>query len=135
MGSKSRRKPKPRGQIAGLSEHKRQGTQLVSPLGSLNMTDIVWVRDFSPECLWIASLTDIVGLEYLHKPYYALMDVMDSVWPHTKDIALGMISDFGEVPTTARLGFFERTHFLLMNSSGRPWLRSLASIQNRRPHG
>lgn len=82
-----------------------------------------FTRDLLPEHLWIAALVDIYGIEAAHRPFYELMDALDTVWidPHP---ALGLLTDFARVPVEVRANF-KREHEALIRAAfheviGRP---------------
>ncbi|GMU64583.1 MAG: hypothetical protein AMXMBFR36_08570 [Acidobacteriota bacterium] len=59
------------------------------------MKSSFWDRDLVPEFLWVGALRELVPLDDLHKPHYALMDALDSCW-RSEEPAIGMISEFGD---------------------------------------
>jgi hypothetical protein len=98
---------KRKGKSTSASRHKKRGTKLVPPLKELPAHLVQYDRDLLPEHLWIAALVDEHGIDLAHRPYYDLLDAIDSVWTE-KELALGLISDFGCVPSEARAEFKEK---------------------------
>jgi hypothetical protein len=61
-----------------------------------------WEMTYLPEHLWLAHLIDRYGVVGAVSPYDRLCDLADKSWLNTKDVFLGHISDFGEIPEHAR---------------------------------
>lgn len=120
-GSKRRRRG---GWHTPLSNHKKRGSVLQSPYASLPMKSSFWDRDLLPEFLWIASLRELVPLDELHKPHYALMDAFDSCW-RSDEPAIGLVSEFGE-PSLDRTELLARHETLLQELFLEPFGRLLA---------
>jgi hypothetical protein len=89
-----------------LSSQKKEGSKLKGPLSALtpNFQAVDWLRDLLPEHLWLASLVDKFGLGRAAELYNAFMDAVDAHWSHDF-VALGLISDFGFVPSAERAPF------------------------------
>jgi hypothetical protein len=99
-----KKRKKSLGRHTGLAKHSKEGTRLVPPLAKLPMRMLDFERDLLPEHLWIAALVDIYGIERSHRPFYDLMDALDTIWPE-EGTAFGLLTDFGRIPVEARAGF------------------------------
>lgn len=103
---KKRKHKKPSKQHTPLAKHARSGKTLVPPLNQLNTSPLDWQRDFLPEHLWISALAATFGLDKMVKPFHALADAVDTVWPASETAPfIGLVTDFGLVPEAARAGF------------------------------
>lgn len=80
----------------GLDQHKRDGSVLRTQLSTLrSRLDVsMWDRDWLPEFLWIAALSEDFSSDTVHRPYYRFMDVIDKYWPSNEMPAFGLLSDF-----------------------------------------
>lgn len=103
---KRKHKKLSKSQHTPLAKHARAGKTLIPPLNQLNTSPVDWQRDFLPEHLWISALAAQFGLDQMGKPFHALADAIDTVWPPSETAPfLGLLSDFSVVPETARAGF------------------------------
>ncbi len=114
MGRKKRerkaKKPSSLPRHTPLSRHAKKGSTLTPPLAALPLQTVNWERDLLPEHLLIACLADRFGLDSFHGAFTALMDAIDEVWEE-KDVAWGLVSDFGLIPQA------KRSQFLASNAS------------------
>lgn len=77
----------------GLDKHQRKGTTLSTKLGGDERFHLInWERDWLPEFLWLAALSETTS-ENVHRPYYALLDVLDEYWVGSTP-SFGFLSDF-----------------------------------------
>ena len=92
----SKHKRKSMQKHTGLDQHKKEGSILRSPFSTLRskleMTQ--WERDWLPEFLWIAALSENFPINEVHRPYYRFMDIVDEYWPTGEIAAFGLLSDF-----------------------------------------
>ena len=111
------KRTKPRSQhpvFTPLNSQRKEGSKLKGPLSALtpNVQAADWLRDLLPEHLWLASLADKFGLDRAAGLYNAFMDAVDAHWPHNF-VALGLISDFGLVPSAERAPFLEKNRKMI----------------------
>ena len=114
-----------------LKQHKRQGSQLKSPLSNIpiEVKLIDWSRDLVPEFLWIGALADQVGLDFVNTYYRKMMDALDKVW--TKDnTPVGLISDFGQIEESQRDIFLRENEELIVELFQEPIGRIFAFYPN-----
>lgn len=107
-------KRKHRPSFTPLSSQKKVGSKLRGPLAALapKLGIMDWLKDLLPEHLWLAAIADKFGLERMANAYNDFMDAIDAHWPH-KNVALGMVSDFGLVPEVERAAFLEKNRDLV----------------------
>src|SRR5713101_9387541 len=110
-----------------LSSQKREGSKLKGPLSALTpkVQAVDWLRDLVPEHWWLASLADKFGLDRAAAVYNAFMDAVDAHWSHNF-VALGLISDFGLVPSAERAPFLQKNREMIDECFHRPIGRVLS---------
>lgn len=120
---RSRTKGKRRGAFGG---HKRAGTKLVPPmLQGLPIVRVEFERDLLPEYLWIAALVDQMGVNGATRPYYGLLDALDTHW-QDEFPPLGLLSDFAMLPPEQRTAFKKEHEAIIREAFHDPVGRILA---------
>lgn len=111
-----------------LSQHRKIGTSLKSPLSFLNMETVDWPRDLLPEHLWIGSLGHFYGIDECIRPYSDLCDAIDPYLTQDENqpLFLGLLSDFGQIPAAQRQDFMSKNARLIEATFLQPIGRTLS---------
>ena len=127
MGKKSKKERKQHGQFTPLDKHARKDGKLKPPLTQLGVRPVDWPRDLLPEHLWIAALFAAYPGPKAIKLYNEFLDAIDEVAPPVgKFIAMGFVTDFGQVPEQKRSEFISKNKELVLNAFHNPFGRLLA---------
>ncbi|MCK4817637.1 hypothetical protein KA005_17845 [bacterium] len=124
MAKKKKRK-KARRPYTPLTQHQKKGSVLHSPYNKMPFEMYDWAKDILPECLWIAALIEHFGKKEAYKFYYKFMDVIDEFWPDGNFVAMGLLTDFGVIPDTARKQLWSHHEELLVECFHKPFARVL----------
>lgn len=121
---KGKSAPKSDGPHTPLSEHRREKSRFIPPLADTNLHHLDWFRDLAPEYLWMASLALSHGAFRWYGLVNRLLDALDSAIGDSP--SLGMISDFGRVPSSARPAFLASHAELIRQAVVEPFGAPLA---------
>lgn len=88
-----------------IDKHKRNRKILTPPLLELSIEMVDWIRDWLPEYLWLDSLKHQYPSQY-HSRIMDFLDLLDG-YCEDKLPLLGLISDFGRIPSGKRIQFLE----------------------------
>jgi hypothetical protein len=99
---KKKKSRKSRNLNTSLNKHKLKGKVLQSPLSQIGIKSFPYDRDLIPELLWIDSLAQTFNNTHWHKLYDEFLDALEKHFNTEKIILLGTLTDFGNVPESAR---------------------------------